>query len=256
MTAEDYAEKYDGAAYEEIDPSKKKFTPLYYEVFNKTSVTRTEVIDGQKVVYVDEYQEWRYKVEETVNGEKVIKYAVDIPDGYQIFANKDIRKAFSMVIDREAIAQKIVYAKAATAFVPYGIFGEDYNRKTDFRETAGAILNTKAQVDAAKALIPSDIVPSDYEIELAVRDNDEVHCAIAEEVKAAWESLGFRVTINKVTTTDNNEIGSTGEVSNDIRDDEFLEMYERGSYTAILVDIVASTPRVCRYRYRHESQRW
>ncbi len=242
MTKEAYDEKYNGAPYEEIDSSKKKLTPMYYDVFSENSVRRTEVVDGQTVVYIDKYQEWRYKVEETVNGEKVVKHAVDIPDGYQIFANKDIRKAFSMVLDREAIAQKIVYAKAATAFVPNGIFGEDYNRKTDFRETAGDILDTKAQLNEAKALIPSDIVPADYEIELAVRENDEVHCAIADEVKAAWESLGFRVTINKVITSDNNEIGSTGEVSTDIRDDEFLEMYEAGSYTAIIVDIVASTP--------------
>ncbi len=241
MTAEQYAAKYD-TPYKEIPSTDKKFTTLYYDVFNTNSVTRTEEIDGQKVVYVDEYQEWRYKVEENVDGVKTVKHYVDIPDGYQIFANKDIRKAFSMVLDREAIAKKIVYAKAATAFVPNGIFGEDYNRKTDFREMAGDILDTKPQPDAAKALIPSDIVPADYEIELAVRENDEVHCAIAEEVKAAWESLGFRVTISKVMTTDNDDIGATNEVATDIRDDEFLEMYERGDYTAILVDVVASTP--------------
>ena len=38
--------------------------------------------------------------------------------GSQLFANKSVRQALSMAIDREAIATSVVYARAATGLVP------------------------------------------------------------------------------------------------------------------------------------------
>ncbi len=243
MSAEDYAAKYE-TEYVEIPIEDKPATPAAYANYTQGnySTRRVEVVDGVTTIYIDEYQEWRYKAE--VVGEDGKKYAtgiVDIPDGVKLFADKNIRKALSLVIDREAIANKVVYAKAATALVPGGIFNIDYKRNTDFRKEGGSIIGTGADLAAAQALIPSSVNPADFEIELAVRANDEVHIAIAEEIEKAWESLGFRVVVNPIRSAINDDMGSTGQASEDIRDDIFTENYETGNYNALIIDLVAPT---------------
>ena len=239
MSEEEYQAKY-GKDYEKIPTSDKKTTQ--YTKYSQKFETTFETVDGASVVHINVYEEYRYRYE-GVNaaGEEIKQYSIDVPGGTKLFANKEVRNALSLAIDREAIAKKIVYANAATGFVPTGVFGTDYNRKTDFREDGGALINTKADANA-NSRIPSDINPADYEIELAVQGNDEVHVAIAEEIAKAWESLGFTGLVNKVYTLANDDIGSTGAAATDIRDDLFTERYEACDYAAILVDIVAKTP--------------
>lgn len=240
MSEEDYQAKY-GKGYEKIPASDKKTNN--YTKYSQKFETTFETVDGAQVVRIDVYEEYRYRYEGvTADGQELIQFSIDVPGGTKLFANKDVRNALSAAIDREAIAKKIVYANAATGFVPTGIFGTDYNRKTDFREDGGALISTKADPTKAQGLIPSDITPSDYEIELMVQGNDEVHVAIAEEIAKAWESLGFKVLVNRVYTMENDDKGSTGAAAKDIRDDLFTEAYEAGNYSAILVDIVAKTP--------------
>ena len=240
LTDAEYEAKY-GKAYEKIAASSKKIADYY--IYGQRTETTFETVDGEQVVHINVYEEYRYKYTDvTAAGETVTQYAVDAPGGEKLFANKDIRNALSLAIDREAIAKKVVYAEAATGFVPTGVFGTDYNRKTDFREDAGALLATKADTAKAQSLIPSNITPSKYEIELKVRGNDEVHLAIAEEIAKAWEALGFKVFINSIYPIPNDDKGSTGAEAKDIRDDLITEMYEAGDYAAILVDIVAATP--------------
>ena len=147
-----------------------------------------------------------------------------------------------MVLDREALAKKVVYAKAANALVPYGVF--ESKRNTDFREVGGAIIATSANKPEADSLIASSgITPADYEILLTVKANDVAHCAMAEDIKAAWESLGFRVNLSMVKATVNDEVGSTGEVSKDIMDDVFTESIFTRTFHAGIVDVVSPTVR-------------
>ena len=240
MSAEDYQEKY-GRAYEKIPSSKKKTAD--YTIYGQRSEATFETVDGEQVVNITVYEEYRYEYTGlNAEGVEFTQLGIDVPGGTQLFANKDIRNALSLVIDRTAIAKKIVYAKAATAFVPTGIFGIDYKRNSDFRKNGGDLISTTAKPAEAQALIPSDITPSDYEIELAVQGNDEVHVAIAEEIAKAWQSLGFNVLVNRIYPMPNDDKGSTGAAAKDIRDDLLTEMYESGNYSAILVDIVAKTP--------------
>ena len=240
MTDEEYAAKYGDVPY--TDPSTQAFKTSNYRKYTTYTNVKIEETNGEKVIYLDEYQEWRFAVTTQVGEETVDVLTVDAPGGVKLFADANVRKALSLAINREDIAKKVVYAKAATAFVPSGIFGTDYNRKTDFREDGGVLINNiKGDVAAAKQLL-SGINAANFEIELAVKLNDEVHVLIAEEIAKAWTELGFKVCVNKVGTTVNDEKGSTGEASTDIRDDEFLEMYENATYSAILVDVVAPTP--------------
>ena len=76
-----------------------------------------------------------------------------------------------------------------------------------------------------------------------LQENNLVHCAMADMIKPAWESLGFRVIVEKVKPEINDEIGSTGEVSKDIRDNVFEEALYNRTFQASIVDVVSPTVR-------------
>ncbi len=156
-------------------------------------------------------------------------------DGEKIFANKDVRKALSLAIDRQAIADAVVFAKAATGLVPYGVF-DAKSVKDSFREVGGDIIATGAKMDEAKAaLANSGVDASKFMMALTVAAYDEVHMMIAEKVKEAWESLGFHVAINAIDVIENDD-EYLGIVSSDIRDDIYAEAYRSGKFEVIAVD--------------------
>ena len=160
--------------------------------------------------------------------------------GEKIFANADVREALSLAIDREAIAKKVVFAEAASGLIPYGVFNSD-SKKDSFREEGGALLGTSANMSEAKAkLDAAEIDASKFMFTIAVPAYDDVHMAIAEEVKAAWEELGFHVAINAIKTIANDDKNNaTGEISKAIRDDIFAENYRSGIYEVAAIDYVA-----------------
>lgn len=159
--------------------------------------------------------------------------------GTKLFAVKEVREALSLAIDREAIADAVVFAKAATALVPYGLFNAD-SAKKDFRKVGGNILSTSADLDAAKAkLSAAGIKASSYSFKISVPAYDEVHVLIAEMVADAWNALGFKVTVEKVAVKINDDIGTTNEVPTDIRDDVFLERFMVGDYEVAGVDLIS-----------------
>ncbi len=110
-----------------------------------------------------------------------------------LFAIKEVRQALSMAIDRNAIASRITFAKAATGFVPEVV--------SNFREGYDSVVTT-SRLAAAKALILSENVQAklarlsedDKHFVLTVNDDQE-SLAIAQLVEAAWEQLGFFVDI-------------------------------------------------------------
>ena len=163
--------------------------------------------------------------------------------GEKIFADADVREALSLAIDREAIAKKVVFAEAAGGLIPYGVFNSD-SKKDSFREEGGSLIASSANLDAAKSkLSDAGIDASKFMFTIAVAEYDEVHMAIAEEVQAAWEALGFHVAINAIKTIVNNDKNeSTGETSKKIRDDVFAENYRAGLYEVAAIDYVAYSP--------------
>ena len=160
-------------------------------------------------------------------------------NGEKLFANKAVREALSLAIDREAIAQAVVFAKAANALVPHGVFNGD-SLKKDFRTVGGSIISTSADLAAAKAkLSAAGINASNYSFSIMVAEYDETHMAIAKMVKDAWTALGFKVTIDDVKVIVNDDIGTTGEVPTDIRDDIFQERFVAGDYEVAAADLVS-----------------
>ncbi len=165
-----------------------------------------------------------------------------IINGQALFADPAVREALSLAIDREAIANAVVFAKAATALVPYGVYNAD-SAKKDFRAVGGNLISTSADMAAAKAkLSAAGIDASKFSFTIMVAAYDEVHVAIAEMIKDAWCELGFKVKVNAVEVETNDDIGTTGEVATDIKDDLFAEALRAGEYQVVAIDLVAYAP--------------
>ena len=162
-------------------------------------------------------------------------------EGEKLFAIKEVRQALSMAIDRQAIADAIVYAEVATGLIPSGVF-EAGNRKVTFREKCTTEYNTLTADEAAAAQLLKDakITPKKYSFSLTCAAYDEVHCAVAESIAASWKKLGFNVTVDKRGTIQNNDwYKHTASTPLDICDDLYAEDLRAGRFEAILFDYVA-----------------
>ncbi len=165
--------------------------------------------------------------------------------GTALFANEKVRQALSMAIDRQALADTVVYADAATGLIPTGVFETGSDRKKSFRDacdTEYTYLST--DVNAAKSLLSeAGITPSKYSFTLTYAAYDEVHTALAEAIANAWSELGFHVTLRKRGTIVNNDYYKyTDSVPEDLCDDLYSEDLRTGAYEAILFDYVAYSP--------------
>lgn len=111
------------------------------------------------------------------------------------FDNENVRRAFSMVLDREYLAEQLVYAKAADGFISPAVW-DSVKKKTSFRSEAESLIVTTAKLEEAQALVAS--VDKSEPVTLTVR-NDADERLIAKHAKAQWEKLGFTVVLNVVT---------------------------------------------------------
>jgi len=133
--------------------------------------------------------DWASKVK-TVDLQNVHTYYFNTNN--ELFANAKVRQALSKALDREAIAELLVFAEAATGLITDGVFNT--KKGTSFRDAGGAILSTKGDVEGAKALLKEAGVTSGS-FTITIRDND-VDRAIAEYAESIWEDLGFNVSID------------------------------------------------------------
>ena len=161
-------------------------------------------------------------------------------NGEKLFANKEVRNALSLAIDRTAIANAVVFAEAANGLVPNGVF-DSTSHKDTFREKDSEGLSLSANLEAAsKKLSDADIVASKYSFAISVAAYDDVHMKIAQEVQKAWCSLGFNVTINAIDVVDNKDtVVSTGAVISGVKDDIFMENLYAGKYEVAAIDYTA-----------------
>lgn len=179
-------------------------------------------------------------VDEDDKNTETYKPLVDGVDGEKIFANAKVRKAMSLALDRQAIADAVVFAKAATALVPYGVYNST-SHKDLFREVGKDILAKSADIASAKALLAeAGVDPSKFMFTIAVAGYDDVHVAVAEMVQAAWTELGFHVQVNAIQTIANDDLMKTlNSIPKDIRDDIFAEGYRAGLFDVYAIDYVA-----------------
>ena len=158
-----------------------------------------------------------------------------------LFANADVRKALSLVIDRQAIASQLVLADAATALVPNGI----YNKETSgsFRENGGNLIATAPNKSEAQSLLSkTGVKPADYSFSVIVNPNDDALMAMAQAAVNAWKDLGFDVKLEKRGTVINNDYyAPVADIPLDICDELYLENLIYNEYAVIAIDYCAYT---------------
>ena len=111
-------------------------------------------------------------------------------------ASAAIRRTLSAVLNRQEIADLLVFAKPATGFISGGVFETDSRRDT-FREEGGNLL-TATEKDPGFAADFGKL--SAMQKRLTVGYNDtEADKAVATYLKTAWEALGFTVTLRALS---------------------------------------------------------
>ncbi len=251
------------------DEEKLDVSVVPYRILVDCSLTDEEILDGYNngiITYVgdiplsirNDVKEQAHVSASLSTNSLYINQKADIAhlsadgtlENVKLFAIKEVRQALSMVINRQAIAEKIVFAEAATGIVPTGAFDTN-NADMLFRDNAGEtskyLVYTENESETkAKELLASlenKIIPEEYYFTVTVSAYDEVHLTIAEEIVAAWNKLGFNVTLNKRGTIANNDHHKeVGSVPTDLCDDLWAEDIINGNYDVALLDIVAATP--------------
>jgi ABC-type oligopeptide transport system, periplasmic component len=109
------------------------------------------------------------------------------------FDNENVRKALSMAIDRNAVADIVKFAKASTGIITDGVF-ED-SKGTSFRANGGQLISPTGDVAGAKSLLGS----ASGSFKITIRPND-VDRAVADYVVGVWSQLGFNVTVEELKT--------------------------------------------------------
>ena len=109
----------------------------------------------------------------------------------EIFQDENVRLALSMAIDREYIAEQLVYYKAADGFIANGVW-EANSRKDTFRENSESLINTKANMQEAQKLLEGKEFKGS--IKLAVNNNPE-ELFIADYVAYVWSELGVNTIV-------------------------------------------------------------
>ena len=161
-------------------------------------------------------------------------------NGEKLFANAAVRNALSLAINREEIANTIVFAEAANGFVPNGVYNAN-NKKQTFRDASDITIASGKNIEAAKAkLAEANITASKYTFKISVPAYDEIHVKIAEMVAASWKELGFKVSVDKVALKDNADKAlTTGEKIGGVKDDIFAENLANGNFEVAAIDFVA-----------------
>lgn len=167
--------------------------------------------------------------------------------GKTLFADVKVRQALSLALGRQAMADAIVYAKAADGIVPYTVLNRP-GKKTEFRKKAESYLAASANVEAAKNLLKeAGITASDYEFSITVASYKEDHIAMAELAKAAWKALGFKVDVKVLKPTEVMEttVDATTGVETTSGTDVWANPYktalETGDFEVIALDLVATS---------------
>jgi len=170
-----------------------------------------------------------------------------------LFVDAKVRKALSMVLDREKIAGMIKYAEAADTLVTKGVF--ETGAKTSFKDKADygiPTTATAADVTAAKQLLSqAGVTSGSFTITVRACDVDILIAKYAQEV---WSELGFDVkiivygydvvtyTVRKLQSVKDKNGNITKEwidepIYDTLLHDTFMDVYNNATFDVIFFDI-------------------
>ena len=157
------------------------------------------------------------------------------------FEETVIRQAFSMALDRNAIAATLGLGTTAATGI---LNSKVYNTKkgTSFRKAGGDVISASANIQAAQDLLAANgIDPSDYDTIYVLIRGDEMNDGYESEVNGfmsnekaillkaveAWNALGFEVEYDIRNYHDYDEDGV---------DNGFKAAYDKGEYDIVGMD--------------------
>ena len=143
----------------------------------------------------------------------------------ELLSDKNVRQALSLAIDRQALANTVVFADPATGLVNNKV--DDATAKNTFRSVGGAIISTSADAAAAKSKVSGGAVTLTFK-------NTEEFAAVANYLKSAWEAIGLTVTLDPVMSQSYNRTIDEQDFTfyNDVLDTKV----KTGDYQIALVD--------------------
>ncbi|MBQ7363420.1 MAG: hypothetical protein IJW48_03100 [Clostridia bacterium] len=178
-----------GTMYSFFTASGSEMTVSYSDIENKTRFFMCEAPLADRAAKED-----KATVVDTTSAYTYV-FNLDKP----LFKIPQVRQALSMAIDREAIANALVFAKAADGILPDAAGG-----------SSETLITTSAKLDEARALLATvDLSGVSPYFTIKHADTEEERY-VAEAVAAAWNSLGyFTVTTVAVSEVKNSVGGST-----------------------------------------------
>lgn len=215
------------------DSIKKSVTPYRLVInYKKTAEENLADFESGDLVYLSEIalsKRAEYKSKATVSKSmSVLSFIFNTRTAP--FDNADVRNALSLALDRNKIAETLVFAAPAAGLISDGVFENGYSSKKSFRSGASEeLISASANVDSAKALLKKAGV-SGGEIKLTIHDRD-TDKTVAEYVKTVWESLGFTVTINALGYKK-----YTNDQEYDLVSNLYNEAYDSANFDVILTD--------------------
>ncbi len=161
-----------------------------FSVGDKAVSITYDALVNNTVFYIGEASlaERKANKDEAAVGELASTYTYLFNTKNPLFADATVRRALSLALDRGAIADAIVFGKAATGFLP--------EFSTETLDGMQELLSTSAKANEAKQLLSTvDFTGKNKTFNLVVNADEESY-EIAKLAKTAWESLGYGFTVN------------------------------------------------------------
>ena len=209
-TVKDYDNKVNpGLLYTTFKTADNEVSVSYADVENKVTFVMAEMSLADRAEYK--------KKAEVADHTSTYTYVFNTAK--PLFADVNVRRALSAAIDREAIIEAITFGKAADGFIPDLCGGSEVE-----------LISTKA--DKQKALdylseVDPALIAANKAFTLKI-DSDEQSAAIAAIVEAAWEELGFDVTVEVVAPKVSNVVISVDNTDPENPQAQTVEVVDSG----------------------------